>query len=605
MQKSKSLSNVGQFMTKKIWGSRSKSQNRRNPAKDCSHLPALKWYPSTNCLWVSESGENFQIAETSLVKLSKTESDLLKDFALEKIKEFNIANVEDLKKLSQKRQIVQKKKSMTTTFFDVGRKYERNGGSLRLFGASLESCLARDLKRSDDIDNRSKYSLMSVFRGGGSNPGSIMKLNDNVRSCESLPSKSLEYGYVESSESLSDSNTSVSKRSTSQSQFESENSELSLDKHYQDQKILMVPKFVNQCIDYLEENGLHKVGIFRVSTSKKRVMQLREEFDKSSNLMISADTCPHDVATLLKEFLRDLPEPLLCDKLYSTFLKTQRIRNRRLQLEAISHLIRLLPIPNRDTLYVLLVFLAKVAAHCDDTWSTDKNCLMVGNKMDSNNLATVFAPNILRSTFLVLPSNREEENISDAINVIRILIDHYKEIFKISPELLNCIYTQVLEICPEKLYELISTKINSHEWYENIDHSSDIDLMIEKCPGAESQIKTGHTNDVMGSREQNLQVLSASLKISLPEQAQTNVKANLKNQENKTSCQKLSKIPAIPSDPGSTTLSANTAQFEKNVVSNSSNNFGNIGNCQTGAPKKHTYKRQHLISSSRRISQGP
>ncbi|EDW50894.1 GM26791 [Drosophila sechellia] len=181
----------------------------------------------------------------------------------------------------------------------------------------------------------------------------------------------------------------------------------------------MVPIFVNNCIDYLEENGLQQVGLFRVSTSKKRVKQLREDFDKDIYFGISVDTCPHDVATLLKEFLRDLPEPLLCNTLYLTFLKTQRIRNRRLQLEAISHLIRLLPIPHRDTLYVLLVFLAKVAAHSDDIWSTEGCCLTIGNKMDSNNLATVFAPNILRSTHLTFSRDKEQENMSDAINVVR------------------------------------------------------------------------------------------------------------------------------------------------------------------------------------------
>lgn len=42
------------------------------------------------------------------------------------------------------------------------------------------------------------------------------------------------------------------------------------------------------------------------------------------NKCIPVDTCPHDVATLLKEYFRDLPEPLLCKGLYTTFLETQR-----------------------------------------------------------------------------------------------------------------------------------------------------------------------------------------------------------------------------------------------------------------------------------------
>lgn len=153
------------------------------------------------------------------------------------------------------------------------------------------------------------------------------------------------------------------------------------------------------------------------------------------------------------------------------------IRNRRLQLEAISHLVKLLPTAHRDTLYVLLKFLGKVAAHCDDVYSRDGTIQMVGNKMDSNNLSTVFAPNILRGSSSKTVEYKER-NLNDAINVIRyfkvirneltliwlylslcrIMIDHYEDIFKVSGELIDLLYSYMLEICPEKLHSLISEK---------------------------------------------------------------------------------------------------------------------------------------------------
>ncbi|XP_017062630.2 uncharacterized protein LOC108102333 isoform X2 [Drosophila eugracilis] len=460
MQKSKSLSNVGQFVTKKIWRSGSKSQNKRNLSKDCINSSSIKWYPSGNCLWIAESGERFQIVETSLIRLTNTELALLKDFSLEKLKELNIGNIEDLKKPPQINCIPLKKKSVS--LFDIGRKEEQNG-RMELFGTPLECCLTRDRKQKVNTEDRSKYTLMQVIRGNDSDPRSSLKINENVRSCESLPSKTLEHGYMDISLCLSDTFRLKSKSSKPFTQFKIGNTELNIDRPYQDQLQLMVPMFVNNCIEFLEENGLEQVGLFRVSPSKKRVKQLREELDKDNHFRISVDTCPHDVATLLKEFLRDLPEPLLCYRLYSTFLRTQRIRNRRLQLEALSHIIRLLPIPHRDTLYVLLAFLAKVAAHSDNVCSVDGSYVMGGNKMDCNNLATVFAPNILRGTLVTLSRDKEQENMSDSINVVRTLINHYEEIFTISAELINSIYTQMLEACPEKLYELISTKINGAE----------------------------------------------------------------------------------------------------------------------------------------------
>lgn len=71
------------------------------------------------------------------------------------------------------------------------------------------------------------------------------------------------------------------------------------------------------------------------------------------------------------------------------------IRNRRLQQEALQHLIQLLPTPNRETLWALLNFLRMVAANSED--QKDQTGEWVpGNKMDSTNLATVSTRHISR-----------------------------------------------------------------------------------------------------------------------------------------------------------------------------------------------------------------
>lgn len=102
-----------------------------------------------------------------------------------------------------------------------------------------------------------------------------------------------------------------------------------------------VPNILSECIRHLENHGLHTFGIFRVSASKKRlrqvsqcalssffntkfvIFQLREDFDCGKETTIDDEQCPHDVANLLKEFLRDLPDPLLCRELYHAFIQTQ------------------------------------------------------------------------------------------------------------------------------------------------------------------------------------------------------------------------------------------------------------------------------------------
>lgn len=68
----------------------------------------------------------------------------------------------------------------------------------------------------------------------------------------------------------------------SRSQFDMRNVELDLDRilftESKNNSALNVPMFVTICIEYLEEYGLQKVGLFRVSTSQKRVKQVSREY---------------------------------------------------------------------------------------------------------------------------------------------------------------------------------------------------------------------------------------------------------------------------------------------------------------------------------------
>lgn len=52
--------------------------------------------------------------------------------------------------------------------------------------------------------------------------------------------------------------------------------------------------------------------------------QLREEFDRGVDVQLDEEHSIHDVAALLKEFLRDMPDPLLTRELYTAFINTTR-----------------------------------------------------------------------------------------------------------------------------------------------------------------------------------------------------------------------------------------------------------------------------------------
>lgn len=81
--------------------------------------------------------------------------------------------------------------------------------------------------------------------------------------------------------------------------------------------------------------------------------------------------------------------------------------------------------------------------------------------MDSNNLATVFAPNILHC----IKANSSKESVSDRaedridiINVVRALIDHNEDLFKVSAEILDEVYVHMMDSHPEALDELLSKR---------------------------------------------------------------------------------------------------------------------------------------------------
>lgn len=63
------------------------------------------------------------------------------------------------------------------------------------------------------------------------------------------------------------------------------------------------------------------MGLFRKSGVKSRILALREISENSSDALIYEGQSAYDVADMLKQYFRDLPEPVLTNKLSETFLQ--------------------------------------------------------------------------------------------------------------------------------------------------------------------------------------------------------------------------------------------------------------------------------------------
>ncbi|KAM3878567.1 rac GTPase-activating protein 1-like [Diretmus argenteus] len=145
----------------------------------------------------------------------------------------------------------------------------------------------------------------------------------------------------------------------------------------------MIPALVIYCIKEIEHRGLHEVGLYRVSGAERLVKQLKERMLRGKTLPPLSKVEDINVITgVLKDFLRNLPEPLLTFHLNKAFMEAAEIQDEGNSLAMLFQAVSELPQPNRDTLACLMIHLKKVS-QCVDT------------KMDVNNLARVFGPTLV------------------------------------------------------------------------------------------------------------------------------------------------------------------------------------------------------------------
>lgn len=64
-----------------------------------------------------------------------------------------------------------------------------------------------------------------------------------------------------------------------------------------------------------------QVGLFRKSGVKSRIQALRQMNESAVDCVNYEGQSAYDVADMLKQYFRDLPEPLMTNKLSETFLQ--------------------------------------------------------------------------------------------------------------------------------------------------------------------------------------------------------------------------------------------------------------------------------------------
>uniref|UniRef100_A0A6I8NVP4 Rho GTPase-activating protein 19 n=1 Tax=Ornithorhynchus anatinus TaxID=9258 RepID=A0A6I8NVP4_ORNAN len=193
---------------------------------------------------------------------------------------------------------------------------------------------------------------------------------------------------------------------------------------------------IYQLIEYLHKN-LRVEGLFRVPGNSVRQQALKDALNSGTDIDLeSGEFHSNDVATLLKMFLGELPEPLLTHKHFHAHLKIAdlmqfddkgnktRTPDKERQIEALQLLFLILPPPNRNLLKLLLDLLYQTAKKQDK------------NKMSAHNLALMFAPHILWPKNVT--ANDLQENITKLNNGMTFMIKHSQKLFKAPAYVREC-----------------------------------------------------------------------------------------------------------------------------------------------------------------------
>ncbi|KAM5324919.1 rho GTPase-activating protein 18 isoform 2-T2 [Glossophaga mutica] len=226
------------------------------------------------------------------------------------------------------------------------------------------------------------------------------------------------------------------------------------------------PLIFQKLISRIEEGGLETEGLLRIPGAAVRIKNLCQELEAKfyEGAFNWESVKQHDAASLLKLFIRELPQPLLSVEYLQAFQAIQNLPTKKQQLQALNLLVILLPDANRDTLKALLEFLQRVIDNKEK------------NKMTAMNVAMVMAPNLFMCHALDLKSSEQREFVMAAgtANIMYLLIKYQKLLWTIPKFLVNQVRkqnTENLKKDKKTMKKLLKKMAYDREKYEKQDRS--------------------------------------------------------------------------------------------------------------------------------------
>ncbi|XP_055612731.1 stAR-related lipid transfer protein 13 [Uranotaenia lowii] len=232
-----------------------------------------------------------------------------------------------------------------------------------------------------------------------------------------------------------------------------------------------LPEIMQMALNWMELNALDQVGLFRKPGVKSRIAKLKSMLELGNNVAnrmdVFDDYHAYDVADMLKQYFRELPDPLLTVKLSETFIAIFQYLPEEVRTEAVQSAILLLPDEHREVLYTLLTFLNKIVLNANH------------NQMTANNLAVCLAPSLFYSVSgsrsstasprrkkgaAGQPDEKELSETRASHDCLSYLIQHYRTLWTISSDRMRkCSFNYMEESKPVPL-ESLGAELHVQNW---------------------------------------------------------------------------------------------------------------------------------------------
>lgn len=178
-----------------------------------------------------------------------------------------------------------------------------------------------------------------------------------------------------------------------------------------------VPVIVEKCIEAVEASGMDYEGIYRKSGGTSQLKVIMQLFDRGSAFDLQDLDRFNDVSavtSVLKNYFRELPIPLLTFDLYDEFINAVESKQEPpAKANHMTKLVSMLPRQHYCTLKELIMHLYRVQESSAE------------NRMNARNLGVVFGPTLMRSS----DPAQEFAHMGGKAMTIEYFIDHALELF--------------------------------------------------------------------------------------------------------------------------------------------------------------------------------